>query len=199
MQDNDPHNLLIISKGDQLDQHDQLKDAIINDPLLPLHSNLPLLNSQNEHLLSTGNNLQLDLLNKQTEQFTYDTLKQLQLEKTCLLPSLQSAFEENLANLMNNGAIVNSGTLGRQQFNAFDSPCNKAYITKAALDNSRIIYSTLANTINHPIELNNSISLANNAIQLTDNQSTMLTNSQEIEMSVNSPTLYTAITMVCKF
>lgn len=190
MQD-DPHNLLIISRDDQLDHDQTFKDAIINDSLLPL------LNDQNENLLTNTDNDHLNILNKQTE-FTYDTLKQL--EQNChLLPTLQSALEQNLVNLMNN-TIVNSATLNRQQqFNQLNSPC-KSYISpKSALDNGRIIYSTITNTIQNPIELNNlnnSIAISNNTIQLNDNQSadSLLTNSNAndlIEMSINSPTIYT--------
>lgn len=214
----DPHNLLIISKGDQLDPDQSLKDAIISDPLLPLHPNL--LGDQSGFAtdsLSTGNSLELDVLShhdlaKQAgAEFTYaDTLKQLHLEPNCLLPTLQSALEENLANLMNStGSTVNAvATLSRQQQfgvpNTLGSPCHpKAYITKSALDN-RIIYSTisnLANAVNSPIELNNSITLNSAAIQqLTDNQSAgqLSTNngSDLIEMSVNGPTTIYAMSMV---
>lgn len=215
MQNSDPHNLLIISKGDQLDPDQSLKDAIINDPLLPLHPNL--LGDQSGFPtddLGTGNSLELDVLShhdlaKQSgAEFTYaDTLKQLHLEPNCLLPALQSALEENLANLMNSSSAVNVATLSRQQQfgpNTLSSPCHKAYITKSALDN-RIIYSTIsniANAVNNPIELNNSITLNSAAIQqLTDsNQSAgqLSTNngSDLIEMSVNSPTTIYAMSMV---
>ena len=218
MQNSDPHNLLIISKGDQLDADQSLKDAIINDPLL--HTNL-LSNQgefqgefqsefQSEHLLGTGNNLELDVLShhdlaKSTgAEFAYaDTLKQLHLEPNCLLPSLQSALEENLANLMNSGSAVNAvATLSRQQQfgNPLSSPHHKAYITKSTLDN-RIIYSTIsniANAVSSPIELNSG------AIQqLTGNQSAgqLSTNngSDLIEMSVNSPTTIYAMSMVGAF
>lgn len=198
MQNNDSHNnLLIISKGDQL-EHDQFKETIINDciddSLLPLHDNLPLITNQNESLL--GNDLELNVLNKQTEhQFSYDTFKQLQLEQNCLLPAL----DENLVNLMNATTVIHSG----RQFNTFDSP----YITKNALvDSGRIIYSTIANTVNNSIDLNDSISLSNNAIQSSNNLSTMLTNTNNqdnkndlIEMSVNNSTTIYSTMMVSFF
>lgn len=189
MQDTDPNNLLIISKS--LDDHDQtLKDAIINDPLLPLHTNLPLLSNQNENLLKLDNNLQLDsILNKQTE-FTYDTFKQFGLEQQCLLPQMQSTLEENLTNLNLMKTSTVHSTLNRQTTNLNSPACIKSYYSKSNLDNGRIIYSTI-NALNagNQLALNNSINLTNNSIQLNDNQSTeLLTNSNEsdlIEMSVN--------------
>ena len=218
MQNSDPHNLLIISKSDQLDPDQSLKEAIINDPLLPLHTNLPLLSNQNEfsnefqseNLLGTGNSLELDVLShhdlaKQTgTEFTYaDTLKQLHLEPNCLP---RFTLEENLASLMNSSGSNSVATLSRQQQfgHPLSSPCHKTYITKSALDN-RIIYSTISNIANNSIELNNSITLANSAAlqQLTDNQSAgqLSTNngSDLIEMSVNSPTTIYAMSMVGAF
>ena len=199
MQDTDRHSLLIdslVSKSDQLDHHHNFKDAIINDPLLPL-----LNNDLNENLLNVDN------LNtaKQTE-FTYDSTydtyhKQLHLDQKCLLP-LQSTLEESY--LMNN-AILNSANLAnlnrQQQFNALNSPCNKYIASKSNLDN-RIIYSTIANTINNSIEFNDSFN--GNTIQLNDNQSNgqLLTNLENennlIEMAVNnSSAIYTMNNVVC--
>lgn len=174
MQDSDPNNLLIISK--ELDNQ-TLKDAIINDPLLPLHTNLPLLNNQNDNLLNTGNNIQFDsILNSKQPEYNYDTFKQ-QFEQYQLSNNL--TLEENYANLMNVATL-----------NRLNSPnCNKAsYFSKGNLDNNRIIYSTI-NTGNQ-IDLNNSINLTtNNTIQLTDSQSSELIGN-EIEMS-GPQTIYT--------